>query len=166
MLQKYFPVAWKRESLKRNDFVIIISVLETQDKKQNVQRRIFVFELQNFIFERGLAEKLRFWASKLHFWRMSRKSFVFELQSFIFESSLAQKLRFLSFQVWILKEVSQKRFVLQLQSVNFEGSLAEKFCFGASKLHFWRKFRRKGNLRLDCSLCLETSATALCGRFR
>ena len=41
MLQNYFPVAWKRGSFQKNtDFVIIFSVLEKQDKKQNVQRRI------------------------------------------------------------------------------------------------------------------------------
>ena len=103
-----------------------------------------VFDLQSFIFEGSLANRLCFWSSKLHFWRKSRtkasflsfkasflkevshKSFVFELQSFIFERSLTQKLRFLSFQVWILKEVSQKSFVLELQSFIFEGSLAEK----------------------------------------
>ena len=42
MLQNYFPVAWNVDLFKKNDFVIIISVLEKQDKKQNVQRRIWV----------------------------------------------------------------------------------------------------------------------------
>ena len=35
--------------------------------------KIFVFELQSFMFEGSLAVKLRFWASKLHFWRKSRR---------------------------------------------------------------------------------------------
>ena len=147
---------------------------------KEVSQKCFVFELQSFIFEGSLAEKLRFWASKLQFWRKSRrkasflnfkasilkevsqKCFVFEFQSFIFEGSLAEKLRFwasklqvwrksrrnvsfLSFQASILKEVSQKSFVFELQSFNFEGSLAEMLRFWISKLHFWRKSRRKAS---------------------
>ena len=68
---------------------------------------------------------LRFWSSKFHFWRKSRR-----------------KASFLSFKASILKEVSQKCFVFDLQSFIFEGSLAEKLRFGASKLQFWRKSRR------------------------
>ena len=41
------------------------------------------------------------------------------------------------------KEVSQNSFVFELRSFIFEGSLAEKLRFYASKLHFWRKSRRK-----------------------
>ena len=135
---------------------------------------------QYIIFEGSLAEMLRFWASKLHFWRKSRrnasflsfnasilkevsqKCFVFELHSFIFEGSLAEKLRFwasqlqfwrksrrkasfLSFKVSFLKEVSQKSFVFEFQSFIFEGSLAEMLRFWASKLRFWRKSRRRAS---------------------
>ena len=128
------------------------------------------------IFEGSLAEKLRFWASNLHFWRKSRrkalfltfnasflkevsqKSFVFELQSFIFEGSLAVKALFLIFNASFLKEVSQKSFVFELQSVNFEGSLAEKLCFWPSTLHFWRKSRRKASfLSFKASILKEVS---------
>ena len=50
---------------------------------------------RRIIFEGSLAEKLRFRASKLHFWRKSRrKACFFEFHSFIFEGSLAEKLRF------------------------------------------------------------------------
>ena len=45
--------------------------------------------------------------------------------------------------VSFLKEVSQKCFVFDLQSLIFEGSFAEMLRFGASRLHFWRKPRRK-----------------------
>ena len=128
---------------------------------KEVSQKCFVFDLQSFIFEGNLAEKLRFLASKLHFWRKSRrkasflifkvsflkevshKSFVFELPSFIFEGTLVEKLRFwssklrfwrnsrtkasfLSFQASFLKEVSQKCFVFDLQSFVFEGSFAEQ----------------------------------------
>ena len=143
---------------------------------KEVSQKCFVLELQRFIFEGSLAEMLRFWASKLHFWRKSRrnasflsfkasflkevsqKSFVFELQRFDFEGSLAEKLRFwasklqfwrksrrkvsfLIFKASFLKEVSQKSFVFELQSFNFEGSLAEKLCFWVAKVRFWRKPR-------------------------
>ena len=134
---------------------------------KEISHKSFVFELQSFILEGSLAQKLRFWASKLHFWRKSRrnasflifkasflqevshKSFVFELQSFIFEGSVAENRRnvsFLIFKASFLKEVSQKCFVFDLQSFVFEGSLAQKFRFWASKLHFWRKSRRNVSL--------------------
>ena len=147
---------------------------------KEVSHKRFVFELQSFIFEGSLAEMLRFWASKLHFWRKSRtkvsflifkasflkevsqRSFVFELQSFIYEGSLAEKFRFwssrlhfwrksrrnasfLGFKASILKEVSQKSFVFELQSFIFEGSLAQKIRFWSSKLRFWRKSRREAS---------------------
>ena len=35
---------------------------------KEVSKKSFVFELQSLICEGSLAEKLRFWASKLHFW--------------------------------------------------------------------------------------------------
>ena len=142
---------------------------------KEVSYKSFVFELQSFNFKGSLAQKLRFWSSKLHFWRKSRrkasflsfkasilkevshKSFVFELQSFIFEGSLAEMLRFwasklhfwrkscrnasfLIFKASFLKEVSHESFVFELQSFIFEGSLAEMLRFWASKLR--RKSRR------------------------
>ena len=69
---------------------------------KEVSQKCFVFDLQSFIFEGSLAEKLRFWASKRYFWRKSGR--------------IAS---FLSFNALFLKEVWQKSFV-------FEGSLAEK----------------------------------------
>ena len=76
---------------------------------KEVSRISFVFDLQSFVFEGSLAQKLRFWASKLHFWRKSRT-----------------KASFLSFKASFLKEISQKCFVFDLQSFVFEGSLAEQ----------------------------------------
>ena len=129
---------------------------------KEVSQKCFVFELQSFVFEGSLAEKLRFSSWKLQFWRKSRrkasflsfkatflkevsqKSFVFEFQSFIFEGSL-RNASFLSFKASILKEVSQKSFVFHLESLNFEGSLAEMLRFWASKPRFWRKSRRKAS---------------------
>ena len=86
---------------------------------KEVSHKSFVFELQSFIFEGSLAQKLRFWSSKFLFWRKSRT-----------------KASFLTFKASFLKEVSQKCFVFDLQSFIFEGSLAEKLRFLASKLHF------------------------------
>ena len=111
---------------------------------------------RHFIFEGSLVEKIRFWASTLHFWRKSRRN-----------------ASFWSFKGSFLKDVSQKSFV-----------------FWASKLQFWRKSRTKADnqnhLNLNSfesdmnwlsnqlnsarslpigSLSLETSATALCGRY-
>ena len=160
---------------------------------KEVSQKCFVFDLQSFIFEGSLAQKLRFWASKLHFWRKSRtkaaflsfkasflkevsqKCFVFDLQSFIFEGSLAQKLRFwasklhfwrksrrnvsfLIFKASFLKEVSHKSFVFELQSFVFEGSLAEMLRFLSSKLRFWRKSRTKASfLSFKASFLKEVS---------
>ena len=57
-----------------------------------------------------------------------------------------------------LKEVSQKSFVFELQSFIFEGSLAEMLRFGAWKLHFWRKSRRKASFwSLKASILKEVS---------
>ena len=93
-----------------------------------VSQKRLVFDLQSFFFEGSLAQKLRFWASKLHFWRKSRT-----------------KASFSSFKASFLKEVSHKSFVFELQSFIFEGSLAQKLRFWASKLHFWRKSRTKAS---------------------
>ena len=95
---------------------------------QEVSQKCFVFDLQSFIFEEGLAEKLRFWTSKLQFGRKSRRN-----------------ASFLIFKASFLKEVSHKSFVFELQSFNFEGSLAQKLRFWSSKLRFWRKSRTKAS---------------------
>ena len=95
---------------------------------KEVSQKCFVFDVRSFILEGSLAQKLRFWASKLHFWRKSRT-----------------KASFLIFKASFLKEVSYKSFVFELQSFNFKGSLAQKLRFWFSKLHFWRKSRRKAS---------------------
>ena len=85
---------------------------------------------------------------KYHFWRKSRR-----------------KASFLSLEASFLKEVSQKSFVLELRSFIFGGSLAEKLRLRASKLHFWRKSRRKASfkgfearfLSLEASVLKEVS---------
>ena len=40
---------------------------------KEVSKKCFFFELQSFIFEGSLAQKLRFWASKFQFWKKSHK---------------------------------------------------------------------------------------------
>ena len=95
---------------------------------KEVSQKCFVFELQSSNFEGSLAQKLRFWASKVHFWRKSRKN-----------------VSFLIFKASFLKEVSHKSFVFELQSFIFEGSLAKMFRFWSSKLLFWRKSRTKAS---------------------
>ena len=117
-------------------------------------------------------EMLRFGASKLHFWRKSRriasflsfkasilkevsqKSFVFDLQSFVFEGSFAEKLRFWASKLRFWRKSRRKAsfsFVFELQSFIFEGSLAELLRFWASKLQFWRKSRRKASFLKEVS---------------
>ena len=108
---------------------------------KEVSHKNFVFELQSLVFEGSLAQKLRFWASELHFWRKSRRH-----------------AWFWSFKVSFLKEVSQICFVFELQSFIFEGSLAEMLGFWSSKLHFWRKSRRKASfLSFKASILKEVS---------
>ena len=63
---------------------------------KDVSQKCFVFDLQSVIFEGSLAEMLRFWSSKLHFWKKSRT-----------------KASFLIFKASFLKEVSHKSFVWQ-----------------------------------------------------
>ena len=86
---------------------------------KEVSQKCFVFDVRSFIFEGSLAQKLRFWASKLHFWRKSRRnaSFLIFKASFFGRKS-RRNVRFwyskvnfwtiLSFKVSILKEVSQR----------------------------------------------------------
>ena len=93
---------------------------------KEVSDKSFVFELQSLIFEGSPAEMLGFWASKLQFWRKSRR-----------------KKSFLILKASFSKEAPQKSIVFELQSFIFEGSLAEKLRFWSSKLHFWSKPRRK-----------------------
>ena len=70
---------------------------------KEVSQKSLAFELQSFIFEGSLAEKLRFWTSKLHFWRKS-----------------PAKALFLSFKAWFSKEVSQKSFAFEFPSFIFD----------------------------------------------
>ena len=107
---------------------------------KEVSHKSFVFDLQSFIFEGSLAQKLRFWASKVHFGRKSRT-----------------KASFLSFKVAFLKEVSRKSFVFDL--FIFEGSLAEMFRFWSSKLRFWRKSRRTASVSQSVSQSLNQSVS-------
>ena len=93
---------WRKHRTKAEFWIFKASFLK------EVSHKSFVFELQSFIFEGSLAQKLRFWASKFHFWRKSRT-----------------KASFLSFKAWFLKEVSHKSFVFELQIFIFKGSLAE-----------------------------------------
>ena len=87
---------------------------------------------------------LRFWSSKLQFWRKSRR-----------------KASFLSFKALILKEVSQKCFVFDFQSFNFEGSLEEMLRFWSSKLQFCRKSRRNVSFLSFKALILKENASFL-----
>ena len=66
------------------------------------------FELQSFIFEGSLAQKLRFWSSKLHFWRKFRTKASFLIQSLNFEGNLAQKLRFWASKLQFWRESRRK----------------------------------------------------------
>ena len=78
-----------------------------------------------------------------------------------------RKALFWSFEASFLKEVSQKGFVFELHSFVFEGFLAEKLRFRASKLHLWRKFRRKAwFLSLEASVFHFEGSLAEKLRFR
>ena len=83
-----------------NFFVAIVETYWNSEVKclvdmsflKEVSQKCFVFDIQSFIFEGSLAEMLRFWSSKLDFWRKSRRN-----------------ASFLIFNAGFLKEVSQKR---------------------------------------------------------
>ena len=96
---------------------------------KEVSQKCFVFEIQSFIFEGSLAEKLRFWGSKLQFWRKSRRkaSFLsFKASILSFEGSLAEKLRFWSSKLEFWRKSRRKASFLRFKASIFEGSLAEK----------------------------------------
>ena len=126
---------------------------------------------QVVIFDGSLAEKLRFWASKLYFWRKSRR-----------------KASFLSFKDSFLKEVSQKSFVWQnhlnhtsvdnhitwtsnhltskpLESqINWQPTHLNLDSFESDINWLSNQLNSAHSLPIG-SLSLETSATALCGRY-
>ena len=122
-----------RKSRRNASFLIFKFLSFKASFLKEVSQKCFVFDLQSFVFEGCLAQKLRFWASKLHCSRKSRRNASFLI------------FKFLSFKASFLKEVSQKCFVFDLQSFVFEGSLAQKLRFWASKLHFSRKSRRNAS---------------------
>ena len=106
---------------------------------KEVSHKSFVFDLQSFIFEGSLAQKLRFWASKLHFWRKSRRNASFLIFKASFLKEVSHKSFVFALQSFIFEGISS---FFDLQSFVFEGSLAQKLRFWAWKLHFWRKSRR------------------------
>ena len=59
---------WRKSRRKASFLIFKASFLK------EVSQKCFVFELQHPIFVGSLAEKLRFWSSKLHFWRKSRRN--------------------------------------------------------------------------------------------
>ena len=62
---------------------------------KEVSQKSFLFDLQRFIFEGSLAQKLKFLIFKASILKeISQKSFVFELQGIMFEGSFAQKPRY------------------------------------------------------------------------
>ena len=130
-LQWSFRVAVTGVRMPRLNFFVAGAVL----LKHSLKNRWNVLEFwgevsgQLLIFQGSLAEMLRFWSSKLLFWRKSHT-----------------KASFLSFKVWFLKEVSQKCFVFELSKAWFLKEVSHKsFGFWASKLHFWRKSRRNAS---------------------
>ena len=94
---------------------------------KEVLQNCFVFDLQSFIFERSLAQKLRFWVSKLHFWRKSRR-----------------KTSFLIFKASFLKEVSQKSFVWQPNHLNLR-SIDNRINWISNQLTTTLKFKPTDN---------------------
>ena len=126
---------WRKSRTKASFLIFKASILK------EVSQKCFAFDIQSFIFEGSLAQKLRFWTSKFHFWRKSRRN-----------------ASFLIFKASFLKEVSHKSSVFELQSFIFEGSLAEMLRFWSSKFHFWRKSRRKASfLSFKASFFKEVS---------
>ena len=102
---------------------------------------------------------LRFWSSKLDFWRKSRRHASFLIFKAWFLKEVSQTCFIFDLQSLILKEVPQKCFIFDLQIFIFEGSLADMLRswlqslisersladmlrFWSSKLDFWRKSRR------------------------
>ena len=98
---------WKKSRTKASFLSFKASFLK------EVSQKSFVFELQSFIFEGSLAEMLRFWASKLHFWRKSRRN-----ASFLsFKASFWRKSRRkASFDkiIWITHQLTTKSLELQI----------------------------------------------------
>ena len=131
---------------------------------KEVSQKCFVFDLQSFIFEGSLAQKLRFWASKLHFWRKSRRNASFLIfKKLHFWRKSRRNASFLIFKASFLKEVSHKSFGFWASKLHFWRKSRRKvsflifkasflkevsrksFSFWASKLHFWRKSRRNAS---------------------
>ena len=59
---------WSKSRRKASFLNFKSSILE------DVSQKSYIFDLQSLVFEGSLAQKLRFWASKLHFWRKSRRT--------------------------------------------------------------------------------------------
>ena len=94
---------WRKSRTKASFLIFKASILK------EVSLKSFVFELQSFVFEGSFVQKFCVWASKLCFWRKSRRN----VSVLIFTASF-------------LKEVSQKSFFFEVHSFVFEGSLAEQ----------------------------------------
>ena len=84
------------------------------------------------------AEKLRFWASKLHFWRKSRRK-----ASFLSFKEVSQNSFICELQSFISKEVSQKSFVFELQTFNFWRKSRRKALFLSFKAQFLKEVSQK-----------------------
>ena len=107
---------------------------------KEVSQNCFVFNLQRFIFEGSLAQKLRFGAWKLQFCRKSRRKAVF-----------------LSFKNSFVKEVSQKCFVFWVSKLHFWRKSRRNVSFLSFKASIWRKSRRTASVSQSDSQSVSQS---------
>ena len=175
---------WRKSRRKASFFISKAFILK------EVSQKSFVFELQSYIFEGSLAEKLRFWASKLHFLRKSRRNawFLIFKASFLKEVSNSIDTQL----IWISNRLTTKSLQSQI-NCNAE-SLESQINWQPHQVQINRQPKsfeahidwQPNHLNFNSfdadinwlsnhlhsahpfpigSLSLETSATALCGRY-
>ena len=145
----------------------------------------FVFQLQSFISEGSLAEKLRFWASKHHFWRKSRRKghlrlawIPNELRTKALESQIIWQPNHLKLnsidnqRTWISNQLTTKIIGIthQLTTKPLESQIRRQpnhLTLNSLESDInWFSNQLNSTRPLPIgSLSLETSATAPCGRY-
>ena len=96
---------WRKSRRKASFLSFAASFLK------EVSQKSFVLELRSFIFEGSFAEKLGFWVWKLQFWSLVEKLRFRASKLHFWRKVFAEKFGFWVSKASCLKEVSQKSFV-------------------------------------------------------
>ena len=151
---------WRKSRRKASFWSFKVSFLK------EVSQKSFVFWASKLQFWRKSRRNASFWSFKVAFLKeVSQKSFVFKLHSFNFEGSLAEMLGFWSSKLQFWRKSRRKASFLSLTIQILDNPNHLNLTSLESDINWLSNQLNSAHSLPIGSLSLETSATALCGRY-